>query len=180
MIKWREHITSVCRASHFHLQSICSCRCYLTPETCATLVHSLISSIIDYCNSLLIQLPATQINRLQCIQNSTARVVSRRPHHEHITQFLENLHWLPAQQRIKFKVVLFVFKRLNDLAPLYLAELISIKENSCNCQLQSDGSLPTREQNSKQFDDRAFFCLWSCILEPVTRLHERDKQFGQV
>ena len=64
----REHITSVCRASHFHLRNIGSIRSYLAPETCATLVHSLISSKLDYCNSLLIELPETQINRLQRIQ----------------------------------------------------------------------------------------------------------------
>ena len=92
----REHITSVCRASHFNPRNIGSIRRYLTPETCATLVHSLISSKLDYCNSLLIELPETQINRLQCIQNSAARIVSRRPRHEHITPVLENLHWLPV------------------------------------------------------------------------------------
>ena len=113
----REQITSVCRASHFHLRNIGSIRRYLTPDTCATLVHNLISSKLDYCNSLLIELPETQINRLQRIQNSAACIVSRRPLHEHITPVLENLHWLPVQQRIMFKVVLFVFKCLNSLAP---------------------------------------------------------------
>ena len=104
----KEHITTVCHASHFHLQNIGSIRCYLTPETCATLVQSLISSKLDYSNSLLIKLPETQINHLQRIQNSAARIVSQWPHYEHITPALENLHWLPVQQRIMFKVVLFL------------------------------------------------------------------------
>ena len=55
----KEHITTVCRASHFHLRNIGSILRYLTPETCATLVHNLISSKLDYCNSLLIELPET-------------------------------------------------------------------------------------------------------------------------
>ena len=86
-------------------------------------------------------LPATQINRLQRIQTSAASIVSWWPRHEHITSVLETLHRLPVQQRIKFKVMLFVFKCVVplDLAPPYLAELISIKENSYNCQLRSDG-----------------------------------------
>ena len=100
----REHITSVCGASHFHLRNIGSIRRYLTPETCATLVHSLISSKLDYCNSLLIELPETQINRFQCIQNSAARIVSRRPRHEHITPVLENLHWLPFNKGLCSKL----------------------------------------------------------------------------
>ena len=92
----REHITSVCRASHFHVGNIGSIRRYLTPETCATLVHSLISSEVDYCNSLLIKLPETQINRLQRIQNFAAHIVSRRPRHEHITPVLVFLYWESA------------------------------------------------------------------------------------
>ena len=40
----REHITSVCRASHLDLRNIGSIRLYLAPETCSTLVDSLISS----------------------------------------------------------------------------------------------------------------------------------------
>ena len=145
----REHITSVCRASHFHLRNIGSIRRYPKPETCATLVHSLISSKLDYCNSLLIELPETQINRLQRIQNSAARIVSRRPRHEHITPVLENLHWLPVQQRIMFKVVLFVFKCLNGLAPPYLTELITVKEKLMQLSITIQW-LPTREENKQQ------------------------------
>ena len=73
-----------------------------------------------------------------------------------------------------FKVVLFVFKCLNGLAPPYLAELITVKENSCSCQLRSDGCLQEKKTNNK-FGDRAF-----SILEPATKVHERDKQFGQL
>ena len=94
----------------------------LHQKTCAILVHSLISSKLDYNNSVLIKLPETQINRLQCIQNSATRIISRRPRHEHITPVLENVHWLPVQQRIMFKVLLFVFKCLNGLAPPYLED----------------------------------------------------------
>ena len=175
----REHITSVFHASHFHLRNIGLIHRYLTSETIATLVHSLISSKLDYCNSLLIQLPETQINHLQHIQNSAVRIVSPRPHHEHITPVLENLHWFPVQQRIMFKVVLFVFTCLNGLAPPYLTELITVKDKSYNHQLPSDGCLQEKKTNDK-FGDRAFFYMWSCALEPTTKVHERDKQFGQV
>ena len=144
----REHITSVCRASHFHLRNIGSIRRYLTPETCATLVHSLISSKLDYCNSLLIELPETQINRLQRIQNSAARIVSRRPRHEHTTPVLENLHWLPVQQRIMFKVVLFVFKCLNGLAPPYLPELITVKKTRAVVNYDQMAAYKRRKQTT--------------------------------
>ena len=120
----------------------------------------------------------TQINRLQRIQNSAARIVSRRPRHEHITPVLENLHWLPVQQKIMFKVVLFVFKCLNGLAPPYLAELITVKENSCNCELRSDGCLQEKKTNNK-FGDRAFsICgpvLWNRLPKCMKEINSLDK-----
>ena len=120
----------------------------------------------------------SQINHLQRIQNSAARIVSRRPRHEHITPVLENLHWLPVQQRIMFKVVLFVFKCLNGLAPPYLAELITVKENSCSCQLRSDGCLQEKKTNNK-FGDRAFsICgpvLWNRLPKSMKEINSLDK-----
>ena len=43
---------------------------------------------------------------------------------EHITPVLKSLHWLPVQQRIKFKTLVLVYKAVNNLAPLYLQELL--------------------------------------------------------
>jgi len=46
---------------------------------------SLIHSKIDYCNSLLFKLSATQTNRLQLVIKSVARAVTKTPKYHHIT-----------------------------------------------------------------------------------------------
>ena len=112
------------------------------------------------------------------MKNSATGIVSRLPRHEHITPFLANVHWLPVQRRIKFKVVLFIFKCLNGLTPPYLAELISIKEYSCNCQLRSDGCLQENKTTNK-FSDRAFsVCgpvLWNWLPDCMKEINNLDK-----
>ena len=50
--------------------------------------------IPNYCNFLYINLPKTETNRLQHIQNSLARTVANKPKYSHITPLLESLHWL--------------------------------------------------------------------------------------
>lgn len=48
------------------------------------LVHSLVTSSIDFGNGLLSGLPQVLIARLQRVQSCAARLVTRTRHHEHI------------------------------------------------------------------------------------------------
>ena len=43
----------------------------------------------------------------------------------HITPLLWELHWLPVEFRISFKILCLAFKTLNGLAPIYLTEQIT-------------------------------------------------------
>ena len=52
-------------------------------------------------------------------------MVARSRHREHITPVLADLHWLPVKSSIQYKIILIVFKILNDLAPAYLASLVT-------------------------------------------------------
>ena len=93
---------------------------YLSTESIKTLVHAFVTSRIDNCNALLYGLPSYLIQRLQYVLNSTARLISLSRKADHITPLLIDLHWLPVEQRINFKVLLFTYKIVNGLAPLYL------------------------------------------------------------
>ncbi len=123
-LKMDKHITKVCRTANFHLRNIGKIRKYLTLDAAKSLVQSLVISRIDYTNSLLYGLPKIQLNRLQRIQNKAARIVTRTPKYDHITPILIDLHWLPVEQRVTYKVALQVYRVLNDLSPAYLKDLI--------------------------------------------------------
>ena len=96
---------------------------YLTPRALKTAVHALISSKLDYCKSILIGLPSSQIMRFQNIMNSSAWLISGVKKFEHTTPILKDLHWLPIEQCIQFKVLTMTFKALNGLTPQYLSDL---------------------------------------------------------
>src|SRR6218665_1570452 len=88
-------------------------------KTAFTIATSIVHSKIDYCNSFFLNLDSTQIQRLQLIQNSLARAVTRTPWHHHIPPVLKSLHWLKIPERIHFKVLSLPYNSMRSSNPTY-------------------------------------------------------------
>ncbi|XP_062571108.1 uncharacterized protein LOC134233132 [Saccostrea cucullata] len=93
-------ISSVSRACYYQLRNIGRIRPLITEDACKTLVCSLVTSRLDYANALLYGINTTEIAKLQRIQNTAARIITRSRKREHITPILVSLHWLPIDKRI--------------------------------------------------------------------------------
>ena len=102
-------INSVCKGAFYHLRNIARIRKFLTPKSTEILVHAFISSKLDYCNSLFNGVPKFQLQKLQHVQNAAARLITQSCKYDHITPVLINLHWLPVEYRVKFKLLLLTF-----------------------------------------------------------------------
>ena len=96
-----DHITAICRSTYFHFRNIGKIRNILSYNACSTIIHALISCRLDYCNSLLYNIPTHKTDRLQRLQNQCARILTKSPCREHITPFKKSLYWL------KFRIVLY-------------------------------------------------------------------------
>lgn len=113
-------------SSFFYLRSLSKIKSFLSTASLEVAVHAFITSRLDYCNSLYYGVAKTQITRLQVVQNAAARFLKGCKKFEHVTPLLKSLHWLPVQFRIEYKILLLVYKSLNNLAPLYLSELLHL------------------------------------------------------
>ena len=111
------HVKSFVKKSSFHLRNVGKARRVLTEDATKSVMQSLVLSRLDYCNAILIGKQKDLFAKLQQLQNSAARIVSRTRKYEHITPVLIKLHWLPIKLCIQFKVLLLVYKALNGLAP---------------------------------------------------------------
>ena len=115
---------SVCKSSFIHIRNLIRIKKFVDSSSLERLVHAFITTKLDYCNSLQCGASSTLINELQSIQNIVARIITGHGRCEHITPVLKSLHWLPVQQMIKFKTLVLVYKAVNNLAPVYLQELL--------------------------------------------------------
>ncbi len=123
-LSFTDHIATTARSCRFALYNIRKIRPFLTEQTAQLLVQALVLSRLDYCNALLVGLPACTIKPLQLIQNAAARVVFNELKKAHVTPLFISLHWLPIAARIKFKVLMLAYKTTTGATPIYLNSLV--------------------------------------------------------
>ena len=172
-LTFHDHISGICKSTHFHLRGIGRIRNLLTFDATAQLIHALITSRLDFCNSILYNLPNKQIERLQRMQNQAARMLKRIPRRNHITPVLRELHWLRIHDRIIFKILLLTHKAVNNNAPEYLCDLIrlNVKSTTIRTRASFDPCLlcvpPISKTCANSFFDRSFVyaapTLWNAL-----------------
>lgn len=166
-LNFKKQIGAVVKGSFFNLRSIAKVKHFLSSKDLEIVVHSFITSKLDYCNSLYIGLPQTLLARLQLVQNAAARLLMGVRKRDHITPVLQSLHWLPVKFRIDFKILLFVYKALSGLAPQYISDLIVPYSPSRVLRSTDQRLLKVPRCSLKSKGDRAFSVvgpkLWNSL-----------------
>ena len=111
-LSFRSHIDSIVKACNFHIRNMYMIKDFVNRKNLVTLVHLLIVSKVDYCNSLFIGLPNVILKKVQSVLNRTARLIFNLPPRVPTTSSRIELHLLPLKARIEFKIGLITFKAL--------------------------------------------------------------------
>ncbi len=155
-LNFDKQIDNVVRTSFFQLRLLAKVKMFLSRHNLEKAIHALISSRLDYCNALYVAVSQSSLSRLQLVQNAAARLLTNTNRREHITPVLNSLHWLPVHCRIDFKLLMFVFKALNGLAPSYLPELLTVRELGRALRSSNQLLLEVPRSKDKHRGDRAF------------------------
>ena len=134
------HIQNTVRNAFFKIREISYYRRFLTSSATKSLIHAYVTSRLDYCNGLLYGLPKVLTNKLQSVLNTAARLVTLKRKYDSITPDMQKLHWLPIESRIKYKIILQVFKSLNGMAPKYLADKLKYSHGLSSYDKTTDGT----------------------------------------
>ena len=134
LLSFRSHIDCIVKACNFHIRNLYMIKDSVNRKNLVTLVHSLIGSRVDYCNSLFIGLPNVILKKVQSVLNRAARLIFNLPPRVPTTSSLIEL---PLKARIEFKICLITFKALKFNQPSYIRELLSFSSHESTSGLRS-------------------------------------------
>ena len=161
-LKMVRHVNASSSSVFYHIRRISKARRYFNRGVTETLVNAIVTSRLDYCNSLLCSLPMKSIRKLQCAQNAAAKTIFLARKRAHVTPLLKELHWLPVKFRCMYKVLILTYKTLSGEAPEYLIDLLSEYQPSRNLRSSSEHFLVRPRVQRNNYGNCAF-----CNLSPT-------------
>ena len=123
-------------------------------EAVWTLIHSFVSSRVDYWNCLMAGAPKKVTQKLRRIMNPAASILTQmKKYDKGLTWiFHDKLHWLDVSDTIQIKLCIHVYKCLHDIEPKYmmfLSDLHRQLRDAVTCVQRRDGRLMYHVQSCK-------------------------------
>ena len=144
----------------FHFRQLWLLRWALDLDAAHALIRALIHSRLDYCNSVLVRLPAYMFKRLQSVLNAAARLVLQIPGRQSVSiPMAEKLHWLRFPHRATHTLCVLVYKDLHVLAPDCLSRrCVRVRDVPGRAHLRSAsaGQLMVPITNKRTIEDKGF------------------------
>ena len=152
------HVNTIVKGAFCHIRNISKIRKYISKSTTEILIHSFVISKLEFCNSLLFSVQERDIAKLQSVhQNAAARIIAGLKKRDHITETLRDLHWVPVEERIVFKINFITFKTLNGFGPRYLKDSLKFYHQSRTLWSSRDHlRLEEPHFNMKTYGQRVF------------------------
>ena len=118
-------------------------------------------------NALLNGIPNTILNKLQIVQNTGARIITRTSRQSHITPVIKGLHWLPVKYRVQYKILAYAYKALHGSSPIYIRNMIEVHRHVRNLRSTDTLSLVLPKSRSVTYGNRSFVYtapkLWNSL-----------------
>ena len=124
-LAWAEHAAQIIKKVHAGLKALRRVRDFVDTPSLIMIYKALLEPYFTYCSPVWDSLGAGLSQKLQKLQNSAARIITRSDSIVRSATLLNQLNWQNlSEKRIGSKATL-MYKVLNGLAPDYLREKLS-------------------------------------------------------
>ena len=149
-ITFHSYISAVCNSCFYHMRNMRHTHHHHDLNNAKLLATPLVSSLLNYCNSLFYGIAEIDFTRLQRVQNQLASLVTKSPPYTRSLPLLRSLHGLPIRFRILFKINLLTYRALCEKQPVYLHFMLaaSIPSRLLGSNIDNSLSVPRVKTNT--------------------------------
>ena len=123
-LNYQAHITAMASKCTGILIALSHARHVMPANTRKVVVQALVISIVRYCISVYGSCGVTQMARVQKILNFCARVVSGRRRSDHISDVIQQLGWLRADELAEYHTICAVHRAITSGTPEHISDTI--------------------------------------------------------
>ena len=173
---FRSHISAVCSSCFYHMRDLRHIYHHLDLDSAKLLSTAIVSSRLDYCNSLLYGIANIDLARFHTCSESTGLPADKVSSIYSQCSTFHSLHWWPVRFRILFKINLLIYKTLHEKQPVYLHSMLAVslppvhRDQTTIIVCQSLGSRPTQVQEHFTLAPRLFGTTSHCLSVQLIQL----------
>ena len=142
-------------------------------DTLRAIIFALVLSKFYYCSTVWSNTTATNIKKLQAVQNFACRIITKTKKFERITPALREIKCLPVSGHLHYRDNVMTFRCMKGLAPTYLSESFRRRKSihHYNTRISESLDIPPSKTKSGQ----------RCFLHRVVNIwNNLDKDFKQL
>ena len=130
---------------------------YGTGYTRCVIYKTIIAPHFEYCATLLINMGATQISRLQKAQNRAMRVILQCDRRTKVESMLQALQFMNVRQRLYYNMCIFVCKILKNMFPEHLRNRLRIVGDESAMQRRQAGNIAVEFRKTRSAQKSPFY-----------------------
>ena len=120
-LSFNDHIIKTASSCMSALGQISRVKHIFRKDILVTIINSLVFSKLYYCSSVWSNTSASNIRKLQGVQNFAARIVSGTRKFDHVSPALKDLRWIPVKSHLYLRDAILAFKSMTGQVPNYLS-----------------------------------------------------------
>ncbi len=173
MLNWSDHIEHLCRNLAPKVGMLRRLKHSLPTESLLTIYQTTVQASIDYCITVWGYAPGSYLDRVQSLQNRAARIITGNYSREvRGIDLVKDIGWFNIRQRRDYFTGLLVFKSLNNMSPVYMADMFTYSNELGTTQDQMSRIVSASLwlisiSSHDQFSSMALACGIPCLLKYV-------------
>ena len=140
-LNYDNHISQLASSCMNKLYQINRAKNSFDPKTLSEVVSSLVINNMLYCSSMWSNTSASNVKKLQSIENFACKIITKTRKYDHVTPLLRELDWLPVDKLLYFRDSVLTYKCLNNLAPDHLCNKFKKRSSIHNRKTRTHNSL---------------------------------------